>query len=117
MSKFASLLSMTIDIFAPTFEDIRNYVIDYHKRKWTYKQIAQELHLSFGTISKILKSEFGSIEDVLEKKSVKKSDESEAYRLFDKNKSLVQVKVPQSTTKVVCIFILAGLCWPLWLIN
>ncbi len=83
---------MGINVFEDTFEDIRNYVIDDRKRGWTYKKIAQERHLSFSTISKILKAEFGSVEDELEKESLQ-LDETKALKMYEENYEPIQVAI------------------------
>ncbi len=60
-----------------TRQEKERLVIDLFKQEKTIREIAKEVHMSFGYISTIIKKEFGSNED-------DKSKEVKAFELFSK---------------------------------
>jgi uncharacterized protein YerC len=95
-----------INVFEDAFDvnDVRENVIELRRQNYTYKQIAQKLHLSFGTISKIIKAEFGSVEDAIERESTINA-ENRAIKLFHEGRTAIQVCIETGlSTEDVLLF-------------
>src|SRR5438093_12729160 len=82
-----------IDVFEDTPEEKEQYIVDMIQQGYTYKDIMRECHVSPSTISKVRKARFGSTDDDSLMQASKKSKESQAFRLYEQGRSLIDVKI------------------------
>jgi len=82
-----------ISIFDDTPEDKEGYIVDMLQRGYGWKQIMKECHVSPNTISSVKKKVSGSTYDDSIIQTSKTTKESQAFRLFQQGKSLIDVKI------------------------
>jgi hypothetical protein len=90
MNEFVSLHLM-VNPFYQTPAEKEECVLDMLDRSYGWNQIMKECHVSQNTISSI-KKKYGGTTDNVDLQSGKTSKESQAFRLFQQGKSLVDVK-------------------------
>jgi uncharacterized protein YerC len=83
-----------INVFDDTPEDKEREILDMLERGYGYKQIMKECHVSPVTISKVRKAMLGSTgDDDDSSQSTKTTKESQAFRLFQQGKSIIDTKI------------------------
>lgn len=81
-----------INVFDDTPEDKERCIADMLERGYSYKSIMKECHVSPVTISKVRKAMLGSTGDD-NSQSTKTTKESQAFRLFQQGKSIIDTKI------------------------
>jgi len=81
-----------VNPFAETPEEKRELALHMHNNGHTYREICQEVRISPCTLSSIIKSESGYIEDS-DKQLLHKSKETRALALYDDNKAPLEVAI------------------------
>ncbi len=84
---------MGINVFEETPADKEQYVVDMLQRGYSYKQIMTDCHVSPATISSIKKKIFGTADNDELIRSSKTTKESQAFRLFQQGKSIIDAKI------------------------
>jgi hypothetical protein len=82
-----------INVFEDTPEDKEQYIVEMLQQGYSYKQIMTQWHVSPSSISAVKKKFFGSSdnENLIEASKITK--ESQAFRLFQQGKSVVDAKI------------------------
>jgi DNA-binding MarR family transcriptional regulator len=81
-----------VNPFAETPEQKKELALHMHHNGHTWRDICKEVRLSPSTLSKIIKSEAGYVEDS-ENQLAGKSKETKALALFDENKEPLEVAI------------------------
>ena len=81
-----------VNPFAETPEQKKEIALHMHHNGHTWRDICREVRLSPSTLSKIIKSEAGYVEDS-ENQLAGKSKETKALALFDENKEPLEVAI------------------------
>jgi len=82
-----------VNPFEQTPAEKEEYVLDMLERGYGWNQIMKECHVSPNTISGVKKKYFGSIDDSSSIETSKISKETEAFRLFQQGKSIIDIKI------------------------
>jgi hypothetical protein len=81
-----------VNPFAETPEEKKELALHMYHNGHTWRNICREVRLSPSTLSSIIKSESGYVEDT-EKQLVTKSKETRALALYDKNRKPLEVAI------------------------
>ena len=82
-----------INIFDDTPEDKEGCIIDMLQRRYGWKQIMKECHVSPNTISSVKKKVFGSTQDDTPKSATQISKETQALKLFKEGKKPLDIAI------------------------
>jgi len=82
-----------INIFDDTPEDKEGCIVDMLQRRYGWKQIMKECHVSPSTISSVKKKVFGSTEDDTPKSATQISKETQALKLFKEGKKPLDIAI------------------------
>jgi hypothetical protein len=94
INNFISLHMMgKINVFEDTPEDKEQYIVEMLQQGYSYKQIMTQWHVSPSSISAVKKKFFGSSDNENLIETSKTSKESQAFRLFQQGKSVVDAKI------------------------
>ena len=77
-------------------EEREQYVFELYKQGKTIREIAQEVHISFGSIGSIIRKltgEENNKEGIGEQQKVEQSKETQAFKLFYSGKTSVDVVI------------------------
>jgi hypothetical protein len=93
MKYFSSFSGMKENEFPPpTREEKERMVIHLYGQNKTIREIAKVAHMSFSDIGRILRARQGYLDEP-KKETLQISQESQAFSLFRKGKSLIEVKI------------------------